>query len=95
MADLTSTNYLISNTDPMCSICNIPIHPQFASPHLIEQIVYDRLDPAADPAWEPSGAATVEDYGRWCGHLCGLTCLWMGLGRASQAAPRPLALRAA
>ncbi|MEN8653410.1 C39 family peptidase [Streptomyces sp. 21So2-11] len=66
-----------------CTTCNTSIHTQFASPHLIEQIVYDGLDPAADPAWESSGAATVEDYGRWCGHLCGMTCLRMALGRVS------------
>ncbi|WP_434588491.1 hypothetical protein [Streptomyces sp. A5-4] len=71
MADLTSTSHLTSHTAPMCSTCNTVVHTQFASPHLIEQIVYDGLDPATDPAWETSGAATVEDYGRWCGHLCG------------------------
>ncbi|HET6857282.1 MAG TPA: C39 family peptidase [Streptomyces sp.] len=54
--------------------------------------MYGGLDPAADPAWESSGAATVEEYGRWCGHLCGMTCLRMVLGWASPApatAPAP------
>ncbi len=58
----------------------MPLHTQFASPDLIEQIVYGGLDPAADPAWESSGAATVEEYARWWGHLCGITCLRMVLG---------------
>ncbi|MCX4822319.1 peptidase [Streptomyces sp. NBC_01142] len=66
-----------------CSTCSVPVHTQFASPDLIEQIVYGGLDPAADPAWESSGAATPEEYGRWCGHLCGMTCLRMALGPAS------------
>ncbi|WP_326649211.1 MULTISPECIES: peptidase [unclassified Streptomyces] len=66
-----------------CSTCSVPVHTQFASPDLIEQIVYGGLDPATDPAWESSGAMTREEYGRWCGHLCGMTCLRMALGPGS------------
>ncbi|WP_274557108.1 peptidase [Streptomyces spiramyceticus] len=67
-------------TSSLCPTCLIPIQTQFASPDLIEQIVYGGLDPASDPAWESSGAATVEEYARWCGHLCGMACLRMALG---------------
>jgi hypothetical protein len=42
--------------------------------------VAGEFDRAQDPAWRDSGAATVEDYARWCGHLCGATCLRMALG---------------
>ncbi|MEV7193718.1 peptidase [Streptomyces sp. NPDC093510] len=58
----------------------MPVHTQFASPDLVAPIVYEGFDRAADPAWRTSGAATVEDYARWCGHLCGLTCFRMALG---------------
>ncbi|MEV0323854.1 peptidase [Streptomyces sp. NPDC050658] len=65
---------------PTCSTCRVPSLTQFASPDLVERIVYGELDRAADPAWRESGAATLDDYARWCGHLCGLTCLKMALG---------------
>ncbi|MEU5953037.1 C39 family peptidase [Streptomyces sp. NPDC047525] len=64
----------------LCSACQVPSHTQFASPDLVERIVYGELDRAADPAWADSGAVTLDDYARWCGHLCGLTCLRMALG---------------
>ncbi|MFD0549465.1 C39 family peptidase [Streptomyces rectiviolaceus] len=64
----------------LCSACRVPSLTQFASPDLVERIVYGGLDRAADPAWAESGAATLDDYARWCGHLCGLTCLRMTLG---------------
>jgi len=64
----------------LCSTCQVPSLTQFASPDLVERIVYGELDRAADPAWAQSGAVTLDDYARWCGHLCGLTCLRMALG---------------
>ncbi|MCX4671061.1 C39 family peptidase [Streptomyces sp. NBC_01381] len=64
----------------LCPTCQVPSHTQFASPDLVEPIVYGGFDRAADPAWPESGAATLDDYARWCGHLCGLTCLRMALG---------------
>lgn len=63
-----------------CATCGHPSHTQFASPDLVGPIVSGRFDRARDPAWRQSGAATVEDYARWCGHLCGATCLRMALG---------------
>ncbi|MFE6754075.1 peptidase [Streptomyces sp. NPDC057684] len=63
-----------------CTTCALPSLTQFASPELVEAIVEGGHDRADDPAWESSGAATVEDYALWCGHLCGLTCLRMALG---------------
>ncbi|WP_409060446.1 peptidase [Streptomyces sp. SYP-A7185] len=61
----------------------MPSLTQFASPDLVGPIVYGGLDRAADPAWAESGAATRDDYARWCGHLCGVTCLRMALGPAA------------
>ncbi|MYT71776.1 MULTISPECIES: peptidase [unclassified Streptomyces] len=63
-----------------CTTCPYPSHTQFASPDLVGPIVNGAFDRALDPAWATSGAATVEDYARWCGHLCGATCLRMALG---------------
>ncbi|MFE0174960.1 peptidase [Streptomyces sp. NPDC059002] len=61
----------------------MPVHTQFASPELVGPIVYEDFDRAADPAWRTSGAVTLDDYARWCGHLCGLTCFRMALGPSS------------
>ncbi|MFD0418919.1 peptidase [Streptomyces sp. NPDC127108] len=63
-----------------CASCQTPSLVQFASPDLVAKIVYEGHDATDDPAWRTSGAATLEDYGRWCKHLCGITCLRMALG---------------
>ncbi|MEU8954792.1 peptidase [Streptomyces sp. NPDC048518] len=68
---------------PPCATCDVPVLTQFTSPDLVGPIVYEGFDRAADPAWPASGAATVQDYARWCGHLCGLTCYRMALGPAA------------
>ncbi|MFE0105885.1 peptidase [Streptomyces sp. NPDC059009] len=66
-----------------CAACPLPSYTQFASPELVGPIVYEGHDRADDPAWRESGAATLDDYARWCGHLCGLTCFRMALGPAA------------
>ncbi|NGO78066.1 peptidase [Streptomyces sp. YC504] len=63
-----------------CTTCGFPSHTQFASPDLVQAIATGELPATEDPAWRESGAADVEDYARWCGHLCGATCLRMALG---------------
>lgn len=73
-----------------CRTCNAPVHTQFASPGLVEAIVEGGLDPAGDPGWADSGAASPAEYARWAGHLCGVTCLRMALGAG---APSLFALR--
>ncbi|MFF3952568.1 peptidase [Streptomyces sp. NPDC001890] len=73
-----------------CSTCSFPVHTQFASFGLVGPIVEDGLDPATDPAWADSGAASPAEYARWSGHLCGMTCLRMALGAG---APSLFALR--
>ncbi|MEU9622717.1 peptidase [Streptomyces sp. NPDC048155] len=62
-----------------CSACRVPVLTQFASPELVGPIVEGGLDPATDPAWAESGAASPAEYARWSGHLCGMTCLRMAL----------------
>ncbi|MGW0535075.1 peptidase [Streptomyces sp. NPDC003032] len=64
----------------LCTTCRTPSRTQFASPELVGPIVYEEFDRAADPAWRDSGAVTLDDYARWCGHLCGMTCFQMALG---------------
>ncbi|MER5982001.1 peptidase [Streptomyces sp. NPDC001787] len=63
-----------------CSFCRVPVHTQFATPALVGPIVEGGLDPAEDPGWAESGAASPAEYARWAGHLCGMTCLRMALG---------------
>ncbi|MFD5702855.1 cysteine peptidase family C39 domain-containing protein [Streptomyces lasiicapitis] len=64
----------------LCATCGTPSLTQFASPDLVAKIVYEGHDRADDPAWRESGAATLEDYARWCAHLCGIACFRMALG---------------
>ncbi|MFE7354459.1 peptidase [Streptomyces sp. NPDC057543] len=63
-----------------CPACRVPVLTQFASRELVGPIVEGGLDPATDPAWAESGAASPAEYARWSGHLCGMTCLRMALG---------------
>ncbi|CAM5591607.1 peptidase [Streptomyces atroolivaceus] len=73
-----------------CPACRTPVHTQFASPGLVQAIVEGGLDPAEDPRWPDSGAASPAEYARWAGHLCGMACLRMALGTG---APSQFALR--
>ncbi|WP_338701956.1 C39 family peptidase [Streptomyces sp. Q6] len=82
-----------SSTRTACTSCTFPSHTQFASAELVGAIVAGEFDRAQDPAWQESGAATVEDYARWCGHLCGATCLRMALGGSGAEAPSLFELR--
>ncbi|MET8376277.1 peptidase [Streptomyces microflavus] len=63
-----------------CALCSVPVHTQFATAELVGAIVEGGLDPAGDPGWAESGAGSREEYARWAGHLCGMTCLRMALG---------------
>ncbi|MEU1485461.1 peptidase [Streptomyces sp. NPDC005752] len=63
-----------------CRACRTPVVTQFASPGLVGAIVEGGLDPAEDPRWADSGAASPAEYARWAGHLCGMACLRMALG---------------
>lgn len=74
----------------ICAACPTPVHTQFASPELVGAIVEGGLDPAEDPGWAGSGAASPAEYARWAGHLCGMACLRMALGTG---APALFALR--
>ncbi|MFI1012632.1 C39 family peptidase [Streptomyces sp. NPDC020965] len=57
----------------------MPALTQYASPELVFAIAYDNHDPGDDHAWSTSGAASRDEYRRWCRHLCGITCLRMAL----------------
>jgi hypothetical protein len=71
---------------------DVPAFTQYASPGLIADIAYAGLDPATDPRWAESGAATVDEYARWCRECCGITCLRMILAHRDGDAPPMLEL---
>ncbi|GII96109.1 C39 family peptidase [Sinosporangium siamense] len=69
-----------ATTDPTRVVHDdVPLHTQFMSHDLIDAIVYGGADAAGDPLWHTSGARDRGEYGRWCGHACGMACLQMVL----------------
>ncbi|MFE5324830.1 C39 family peptidase [Embleya sp. NPDC056575] len=57
----------------------IPAITQYASPDLIDAIVYAGRPPGDDDAWAVSGAPDRTAYGYWAGRWCGMACLRMAL----------------
>lgn len=57
----------------------VRVFTQFQSAEQIPAIVYRGADPAADPLWHHSGAASPAEYAQWCRHACGMACLQMVL----------------
>jgi len=55
----------------------IPYYAQIASPQLAEAIFAQGLDPALDPRWAESGAASPQEYAYWSDRACGVACLKM------------------
>lgn len=53
-----------------------PYFAQWESATSVADFISGR-DPATDPLWAGSGAASVEEYALWAGHLCGMACLKM------------------
>ncbi|ONG44586.1 hypothetical protein BKE38_28115 [Pseudoroseomonas deserti] len=68
----------------------VPYFSQWETPAMTLAVVAEGAERALlrDPAWRGSGAATIEDYARWAGHLCGMACLRMVLA-ARGASPLP------
>ncbi|MCX4539441.1 peptidase [Streptomyces sp. NBC_01565] len=64
-----------------------PTVTQYASPDLIDAIVYRGHTPGDDPRWRESGAPDHAAYARWCSHICGMACLRMALLRRDGHAP--------
>lgn len=58
---------------------DIPWVTQYASPSLIEAIVYQGHPQADDPRWRESGAPDLQSYEHWCSRWCGMACLRMAL----------------
>ena len=76
--------------DPSCPACQgaappggvhdpVPVYTQYQSPDAIAAIAYRGADPADDPLWQRSGAASRAEYACWCRHACGMACLQMVL----------------
>ena len=57
----------------------VPVYTQYQSPDAIAGIAYRGADPADDPLWHRSGAASPAEYAYWCQHACGMACLQMVL----------------
>ena len=57
----------------------MPVYTQYQSPGSIAAIAYQGADPADDPLWHRSGAASRAEYAYWCRHACGMACLQMVL----------------
>jgi hypothetical protein len=55
----------------------VPYYAQIASPELAESIFVHGMDPAQDPRWAESGAATPQEYAYWVERACGVACLKM------------------
>jgi hypothetical protein len=55
----------------------LPYHTQFASPELIEQIIYKKISALDDPRWEEFGASTPQEYLFWAWRACGVVCIKM------------------
>ncbi|MEU4410823.1 C39 family peptidase [Streptosporangium sp. NPDC023963] len=66
---------------------DVEIYTQYMTPDLIEAIAYRGADPADDPRWAESGAATREEYARWAQHCCGMAGLQMILDHRDGYAP--------
>src|SRR5512134_3886133 len=56
---------------------SVPYYAQVASPELAEAIFVHGMDPALDPRWAESGAATPQEYAYWVERACGVACLKM------------------
>src|SRR5690242_19277041 len=56
---------------------DVAVRTQFASPDLIEAIVYRGLDLTEDPQWALSGAVDPDEYAYWAPRCCGMACLQM------------------
>ncbi|WP_245906256.1 cysteine peptidase family C39 domain-containing protein [Teichococcus aestuarii] len=58
-----------------------PYFSQWETPGMTAAVLAEGAETALlrDPAWRGSGAASVEEYARWAGHLCGMACLKMVL----------------
>lgn len=69
--------------DPVAQIIRlpypVPYYAQIASPELAENIFARGMDPALDPRWAESGAATLQEYAYWTDRACGVACLKMGV----------------
>ena len=57
----------------------VPYHSQLASQDLAEAIFSKGLDPALDPRWRESGAATPDEYAYWVNRACGAACVAMAV----------------
>ncbi|MBC2876448.1 MULTISPECIES: C39 family peptidase [Streptomyces] len=72
----------------------VPYFAQWASAHLVEDIVTGRIRASEDPAWAQYGASDPEEYAWWSWRLCGIACLRMALAHFGRTPPKAMELAA-
>jgi len=65
----------------------VPWITQYASPSLIEAILYQGHPRGDDPRWRESGAPDQETYAAWCWRWCRMACFRMALLARDGVAP--------
>jgi hypothetical protein len=82
----------MTSVDGLTRASGVPYYCQWESPELVARFCDGSLQPADDPGWAASGAATPEEYGFWSTRSCGLACLKMILSRRGQVVPPTMPL---
>lgn len=70
----------------------VRVFTQYQTASAIAAIAYAGADPAGDPLWHRSGAASTAEYAQWCHHACGMACLQMVLHHRDGHTPQLLDL---
>ncbi|WP_405747164.1 C39 family peptidase [Streptomyces sp. NBC_01525] len=76
------------------TVQSVPYYAQWASAHLVEDMVTGRIPASEDPAWADYGATSPEEYEWWSWRLCGIACLRMALEHFGRTVPSPMELAA-
>ncbi|MDR3538500.1 MAG: C39 family peptidase [Acetobacteraceae bacterium] len=67
---------------------DVPYFSQWETPDLTLAVLAEgEAALRRDPRWAASGAASVEEYAAWAGHVCGMACLKMVLAARGQSVP--------
>ncbi len=67
---------------------DVPYFSQWETPDLTLAVLADgEAALRRDPRWAASGAASVEEYATWAGHVCGMACLKMVLAARGRPVP--------
>ncbi|WP_030574746.1 C39 family peptidase [Streptomyces aureocirculatus] len=76
----------------IATVHTVPYHAQWASAHLVEDIVTGKIPASEDPHWADYGAISPQEYEWWSWRLCGMACLRMALEHFGHSAPSAMEL---